>query len=197
MKKLVVLMLALTLITCSFVGTTLARYTSTTTGSDAVTVAKWQIEVNDTDITAATDNQPTFDLFATAAEYDEEGNDVAAERVAPGTKGSFNFKVENLSEVSAKYTVSFTVTFPTGLDNTRFKFYSNEAMSTEITAVDGVYTVVKDVEIEEDDDTADTINVYWQWTFGETADDTALGVLAQNGTTVITVAPTIVVEQVD
>lgn len=189
--RVAVLMLALALVTCCFVGSTFARYTSTTTGSDSVTVAQWKIEVNDTDITAATDNTPTFDLFGTATQFDEAGNDVTAGKVAPGTKGSFNFKVENLADVSVKYNVSFTVTFPGGLDNTRFKFYSDEAMNNEITAVDGVYTVVSNTEIEVADTAEKITNVYWQWTFGESAVDNALS------NTTITVTPTIVVEQVD
>lgn len=191
MKKLVVLMLALTLITCSFVGTTLARYTSTTTGSDTVNVAKWQIEVNGTDITAANNNQPTFDLFGDSTQFDEAGNDVTAGKVAPGTKGGFNFTVENLADVSVKYTVSFTVTFPDGLDNNRFKFYKDAEMTQEITAVDGVYTVANAVEVKVADTAVKTVEVYWQWTFDANAVDNALSAKA------ITVTPTIVVEQVD
>lgn len=202
--RIAVLMLALTLLTCCFVGSTFAKYTSSAEGTDSVTVAAWQIKINGTDITAATDNVPTFDLFATAAEYDEDGNDVAAERVAPGTKGSFNYTVQNLSEVSAEYTITFEVTFPAGVNSERFKFYSDAGMTQEIVAVDGVYTVASEEEIEEDDDALKTINVYWKWTFeaevgGSTNDttDTTLGILAQNGTTVIKVDSDIVVEQVD
>ena len=189
--RVAVLMLALTLLTCCFVGSTFAKYTSTTTGSDSVAVAQWKIEVNDTDITAATDNTPTFDLFGTATQFDEAGNDVTAGKVAPGTKGDFNFKVENLADVSVKYTVSFTVTFPDGLDNTRFKFYKDSERTQEITATSGVYTVANAVEVEVGDTEADTINVYWQWTFAEDVVDNALS------NTTITVTPTIVVEQVD
>ena len=189
--RVAVLMLALTLLTCCFVGSTFAKYTSTTTGSDTVTVAKWQIEVNDTDITATTNNQPTFDLFGDTAQFDELGDDVAAGKVAPGTKGSFNFKVENLADVSVKYTVSFTVTFPDGLDSNRFKFYSDSAMNQEITATSGVYTVANAVEVEVGTTAPQTIDVYWQWTFAEDAVDNALS------NTTITVTPTIVVEQVD
>ena len=190
-----VLLVAVLLSTCAISGT-FAKYTSTVTGSDSVTVAKWSIEVNDTEI-AVNNPSVTFDLFATNAQYDEEGNDVAVERIAPGTKGSFNFKVENTSEVSVKYTIKFTATFPEGIDSTRFKFYSDAAMTQELTATDGKYTAANAVEVEVGDTTAKVVNVYWQWTFGEDENDTALGILAQNGTTVVTVNPTITVEQVN
>ena len=190
-----ILLVAVLLSTCAISGT-FAKYTSTVTGSDSVTVAKWAIEVNDTEIVK--NGAPAFALFDTAAQYDEDGNDVAAGKIAPGTQGSFNFKVENVSEVSVKYAITFTVTFPTGIDNTRFKFYSNDTMTTEISAdATGKYTVVSDVEIEVNDTEADVVNVYWQWTFADTVDDSDLGELAQNGTTTVTVAPTITVEQVD
>lgn len=190
-----VLLVAVLLSTCVISGT-FAKYTSTVGGSDSATVAKWSIEVNGGEI--ATNNPSvTFDLFTTNAQYDEEGNDVAPERIAPGTKGSFNFKVKNTSEVSVKYTITFTVTFPNGLDSTRFKFYSDEEMKNELVVAEGKYTAANAVEIEVNDAEEKVVNVYWQWTFGEDADDTALGILAQNGTTVVTVNPTITVTQVD
>jgi hypothetical protein len=162
----------------------------------------WSFKVNGTEIVAENGaTAPTFDLFQETVEYDEAGNDVAQGKVAPGTKGSFNVTVQNTSEVSAKYTVTFTVAFPEGVNASRFKFYSDSAMTQEIAATDGVYTIAKDVEIEEDDAEVDTMNVYWQWTIGTTeaedTTDTTLGQLAQNGTTVITVTPKIDVEQVD
>lgn len=190
-----VLLVAVLLSTCAISGT-FAKYTSTVTGSDSVTVAKWSIKVNNSEIAVANPSV-TFNLFTTGAQYDEAGNDVAAERIAPGTKGSFNFNVENTSEVSVKYTITFTAIFPEGIDSTRFKFYSDEAMTEELTVTDGKYTAANAIEIEVDDNEADIVNVYWQWTFGDDANDTALGILAQNGTTVVTVNPTITVEQVN
>ena len=192
--RVATLLLALTLITCCFVGSTFAKYTSSTTGNDFVTVAKWQIAVNGTDITAATNNEPTFDLFATNSNYDDATRkDVADDRVALGTSGSFAMTVTNNAEVNAEYTVEFTVAFPAGLTSSGFKFYSDAAMTNEITAVGDVYTVIADDFILMG--ATETINVYWAWDFA--GDDTAVGILAQNGETKVTVAPTITVEQVD
>lgn len=200
MMRLASVLLVLTLLTTSVISGTFAKYTSKVSGNDKATVAKWSIEVNGTEIATTNPATVTFDLFQDTTQYDEEGNDVATGKIAPGTKGSFNFKVENTSEVSAKYTITFTTTFPTGITSDRFKFYSDAAMTNEIALVDGKYTAANAVEIEVGDSEADTVTVYWQWTFGEDSDDTgdtALGILAQNNATVVTVTPTITVEQVD
>lgn len=190
-----VLLVAVLLSTCAISGT-FAKFTSTVTGSDSVTVAKWSIQVNDTEI-AVSNPSVNFDLFATGAQYDEEGNDVAAERIAPGTKGSFNFKVKNASDVSVKYTITFTATFPEGIDSSRFKFYSDAGMTQELTVTEGKYIAANAVEVEVSDVAEKVVNVYWEWTFGDDVSDTALGILAQNNTTVVTVTPTITVEQVN
>lgn len=191
-----VLLVAVLLSTCAIAGT-FAKYTSTVNGSDSVTVAKWSIKVNETEIAVANPSV-VFDLFATGSQYDEAGNDVAEDKIAPGTLGSFNFKVQNTSDVSVKYTITFTVDFPKGIDSSRFKFYSDENRTSEIVANnEGKYTVSDAVEIEVTDTGVKTINVYWEWTFGEDAVDTPLGILAQNGTTQVTVNPVITVEQVD
>lgn len=193
-----VLLVAVLLSTCAISGT-FAKYTSSVTGAATATVAKWSFEVNDTEIAVNGDPSVTFNLFDTSAQFDEAGADVVAGKIAPGTQGSFQYKLENTSEVSAKYTISFTAAFPTGIDNTRFKFYSDSSMSDEkeIALTDGKYTVAKDVEIEAGVNEEKTVTVYWKWDFGADKDDTALGILAQNGTTVVTVSSTIAVEQVD
>ena len=197
MMRLASVLLVLTLLTTSVISGTFAKYTSTVTGSATATVAKWSFEVNDTEIATTTPATVTFNLFDTSTNFDEAGNDVVNGKIAPGTKGSFNFKVENTSEVSAKYTITFGATFPTGIDGNRFKFYSDAAMTNEISVVDGKYAAANGVEIEVGDTEADTVTVYWQWTFGDNVDDSAIGIAARNGTTVVTVTPTIVVAQVD
>ena len=185
--RVATLLLALTLITCCFVGSTFAKYASSVTGeTQTVTIANWAFVVNGKDIVAG--ETPAFDLFDTVnGQYDEEGNDVANGKVAPGTEGAFNFKVKNTSEVSLKYTVSFKVEFPTGLGSDVFKFYYNDV---EINAVDGVYTVVKDVEIEVNDTAEKTIDVTWEWIFTDANENALAG---QN----IKITPTVSAEQVD
>ena len=192
-RTIIALLLVACCISACFVGGTFAKYTSTVTGSDTVTVAKWSIKVDDQDIAA---NQvPAFDLFTTA-NFDEADNDVANGKIAPGTKGSFAFKVENEAEVTVEYGVSFTVTWPANLSSAQFKFYSDSAMTNEIVLADGKYTVVADGTELAIGAEAVTTTIYWQWIFGDPANntnDTAAGVAA--GT--LTIAPTITVNQVD
>ena len=49
------LLVVLTLVSCCFLGSTFARYTSTGTGSASAEVAKWEIELNGDDITEGAD----------------------------------------------------------------------------------------------------------------------------------------------
>ena len=70
--KLFVVLVALTLISCCFLGSTFARYTSGGDGSATVTVAKWSIDVtggsvSDGSITLAMDNlSPSDDEYSSS-----------------------------------------------------------------------------------------------------------------------------------
>ena len=101
--RVAVLMLALSLITCCFVGSTFAKYTSSVSGNDTVSVAKWHIGYLDKTTVDATEvnfkdaTNVTFDLFNTIKEDDglaAEG-DVKTGLIAPGTSGSFSMDILN------------------------------------------------------------------------------------------------------
>lgn len=169
------------LMTCLISGT-LAKYTSTATGSATATVAKWAIKVGGSNI--ATTDTVTFDLFETVKEADgtAEETDVAAGKIAPGTGGSFELQIANESEVDAKYSIALTETNTSSipiqysLDKT--------AWADDLTAINTAQT---DVELDKENGTK-TVTVYWRWMFEGTAQgahsgqtdaaDTALGIAA-------------------
>lgn len=96
------------ILSLTLVSGTMARYTSTVTGSDNVTVAKWEWEYKDDQLELNND-VVSFDLFNTIKDEDGSAeNDVAAGLIAPGTSGSFELKFKNTSEVNAEITISFT-----------------------------------------------------------------------------------------
>ena len=120
--KIAVLVLALALITSCFVGTTFAKYISTSEGSAAAIVAKWDIELND----EAIEEDFNFNLFAVVSNVDAEtgivgtGDDANVDNtrvidgenvslIAPGTGGSVTIKLADASEVTTQYDVDFTV----------------------------------------------------------------------------------------
>lgn len=117
--RIAVLVLALALITCCFVGTTFAKYTSLATGTASVTIAKWDVQVGGVGLHTYTNNVP-FTLFDTIKDTnpaDTEGgdDDVFEGRIAPGTKGEFALSVQNNSEVNA--TISVVITADPGNAN--------------------------------------------------------------------------------
>ncbi len=176
------LVLMCTIVTSCFVSSTFAKYTSSVSGTDSVTVAKWAIEVNDTDAVAK--DTVTFDLFSTIMDSDAQTaeTDVASGKIAPGTSGAFDLKIENLSEVTATYDVKFT--------------FSGASIPVQYsldgsTWGDSLADVADDIEAGG----STTVKVYWQWPFERNADaeDTSIGVAAST----VTVTATITATQVD
>lgn len=192
MKKmsLFALLLAAVLVTSYSVSGTYAKYTSTFSGtSDSARVAKWAFEINDGAVT----DSFTFNLFDTvndtktsAAETDVkvgEGETI----IAPGTTGSFDIKLENLSEVNATYTVDYTVTNTNSIP-VEFKVGDGE-WSTELADVTTPVAVNMGGQ--------DSITIQWRWTFEEEGRDAADTLLGSNGTAKIEVKADITVIQVD
>lgn len=87
--RLGLLALALTLVTASLVSGTFAKYATTHTGTETVSVAKWNASLTTTDGAnpAAYENTVTFDLF------DNNSDDGIADKdlIAPGSSGSYSF----------------------------------------------------------------------------------------------------------
>ncbi len=186
--KIAVALLALVLVTSCIVGSTFAKYTSSANMSgDTATVAKWAFELNDKSITAS--ETFSFDLFAALKEADgttAETNVSATDGslIAPGTGGSFEIKLENLSQVDATYEIAYTVTNTSTIP---VKFSVDNGVTWKDT-LDNVGAT----DISHTNGTAEII-VQWKWAFD--GDDTALGVAAANATEQ-TPAPTITVSAV-
>ena len=206
MKKMsmIALLLVAVLVTSYSVSGTYAKYTSTFIGStDSARVAAWSFEVNDTDMTVA-QNAFTFDLFNTVKDTKDGSteSDVATTEtiIAPGTTGSFDIKLENLSEVNAKYAINYTLTnanipveFSIGTVDEDTEWVSNIASLN-----------VSEVGINMNGTAVITVN--WRWAFVGTestnfttsqtdATDTALG--EKDTLDTISVQASIIVTQVD
>ena len=179
------LLLALTLITTCFVGGTFAKYTSSTTGSDDATVAKWSFHVGNTEFATTDTTTFAFNLFDTIRDTRGDENDVVAGKIAPGTSGQFLMAIRNTSEVNAKYTVALTETNA-----------SNVPLQYRVNGTDWKDSIA---ELSMDALTdkslnhglVDLVTVYWRWVFDENVvgerlhagqtdgTDTALGIAAQ------------------
>lgn len=171
MKKSMLLgaLLVAVVTTGYFVSGTYAKYTSTFEGSTSTArVAKWAFTIDNEGNTALANNF-TFNLFETIVDT-VDGNadqDVAnsAKIIAPGTKGSFNLKFYNKSEVNAEYTIDYTV------DNAGVPIEYSIDGSTWTTDLADITTPVA-IAMGANAD----INIQWRWTF-EADDETETSTL--------------------
>ena len=169
---LALLLLLLVGVTSYYVSGTYAKYVGQVEGEGSATVAKWNFETDNADV----------DFEVNLAEnYD--ASTLTVERIAPGTKGSFDLALVNTSEVG----VDFTVTLGTVTNAPKnIKFYTDAAMTDELTPGTGTITG----QIAAEDSTGLTVTIYWAWAY-ETAngdaDDTTDGEAAKTLTIPVTV----------
>lgn len=171
---------ALTLVSACMVGSTLAKYTTSLTGSGSAVVAKWAPKFTSGD--AAFTNSTVVSLKDTTIGT----NKLTADKIAPGTDGSFSIVVEHDSGSDVAFHYTITMTNKQGMP-TNLKFYSDAGFTTEITTDE---LVSADLMLG---DGAATATVYWKWATGTTAEDaadTANGVAAGEGTFDITCTAT-------
>lgn len=201
--KVASLMMGVTVIAASLVSGTYAKYTSSAEGTDTATVAKWSIQVNGDEIAVSPATTIDFDLFDTINEFDTSTteSDVFAGKIAPGTGGSFDLKIDNLSEVTAKYKIELEETSNTS--NIPIEYSSDG----ETWVMAGSFADITNENLAMTDGT-ETETIYWRWAFtGDESTnykstqtdetDTALGIAAQTTAPTVTVKATITAEQVD
>ena len=192
MVRLVAVLAVTMMFTMCFVGGTFAKYTSSATGTDSATVAKWSFKVGEKDI--ATNDTFTFDLFNTIKdsngtdnETDMSSNDGSI--IAPGTQGSFDLVLTNASQVTAQYAIDYTVT-NTGNIPVQFSVDGGTNWTNDLADV----AASDSTKLAANSGTT-TITVQWKWVFdGNDANDTALGSAA---TATLTVAAAVTATQVD
>ena len=195
--KFMALVLFVTILAIILVSGTYAKYTTSATGSDTATVAKWSIKLGNEDIAKSTEKTFTIDLFSTITNTDgsEEKNvkKTDGSLIAPGTMGSFTLlSLKNESEVNAKYSVTYTLSNESGVP---LEFTTNKddesSWKSDFTAVN------VSNEALATDATATTATVYWRWAFTkDTARDTSDTTLGTTPPTV-TLTAKIDVEQAD
>ena len=191
MVRLVAALAVTMMFTMCFVGGAFAKYTSSGTGTDTATVAKWSFKVGETDI--ATTNTFAFDLFQTIKDSDGTADEtdmslVDGTIIAPGTRGSFDIVIKNDSQVNATYAIDYTVT---NTNNIPVKF-----------SVDGTnwfddinYLDVRSVAINMG--ATATVTVQWMWEFERIDGDTQDTTLGSAASATLTVSAAVTATQVD
>ena len=149
--KVFLIALLIVMVGLILVSGTYAKYTTTFTGSDTATVAKFKVSSNTT--------AETFDLFKTAKEVDGTTADaeVVNGKVAPGTGGKFDIQLTNDSDVKVNYAISLKETNESNIPIE----YSLDG-TTYVTAANFASVSAADLAIGS---TTQTVSVYWRWAF--------------------------------
>lgn len=163
-SRLGILALVLALTSTCLLGGTMAKYATEVTGTGSATVAKWSFKVNGSDSTTMT----AVDLAKTAYK------NVASGKIAPGTQGSFDIKIDaSGSDVAVDYAIAFSNVQhkPAAL-----KFYSDANHTTEITDLANHDSLKGTIAVGAAELTQ---TIYWAWV-DDAANDTATGKAAQD-----------------
>ncbi len=186
--RIAAIVLMCTLVTACFASSTFAKYTSSATvNGNALTVAKWSFEVKGQEI-AVKGTAPTvnLDLFTTILDTNggAKETDVKENLIAPGTKGAFDFTVQNKSEVNAKYTITAKRTVNNAdLKEAVVVMYNGNPVTWNN---DDTATIVTDEPIAMEQSAPTTLPFTWEWAYERTdkdATDTGIGIDAKNGVT--------------
>lgn len=174
--RLGALALALTLVSTCLMGGTLAKYTTTVTGTATATVAKWSFKANEQ--TATINEIKLGDTLS----YNEK--DINKNVIAPGTEGSFDIKLDGTgSEVGIDYAIE--IAKGTAMGDS--KLPSNLVFSTNMISGDNKGKPLTALSTESNSPLKGTINyndgskkktitIYWKWPYdtdtGTTNNDT-------------------------
>lgn len=204
-KKFKILLVIISLaVTLNVMSTTFSRYVSGATGNIDVAFSKWQILVNQVDIT--NNSTSSIDLVPVI----EENDNVATNTVAPGSKGyvdididptnvdvSFNYKIDlavNNEEVKDLIITKYAILNSNYIEGD--KIDTTPILNNNITQ-----DLIYDKTIENFKFEPFTMRIYFEWYEGteEVMDDTAdteVGKKAANEDTPIDITATINFEQI-
>lgn len=202
--------LLITVTALILVSGTYAKYTSSATGTDTAVVAKWDIKAgkNGGVLASLTEGNISFDLFETI--NDEATGvvetDVTSGKIAPGTKGEFELAIQNDSEVTAEYTIDFTVTKGVSVSDAAilFSLDNGNTWTSDLTDITATRLDMDNTSTTDVDESKTTVKVMWKWAYETTngdAKDTTVGTNATAATEetakTITVTAKLTATQVD
>ena len=203
-KIFAILLLIVMLVLMMIVGT-YAKYTTEVEGSDSAVVAKWAWQINDDDV-SKNDTEFAFNLFDTIKDTADGNNetDVKATKIAPGTMGAFEIKVENLSEVNANYNLTLKETKGQDVSNAKIEYsiIGTDEATDWTTAINTFNLTNTMLDMETG---SKTLTVYWRWVYSPSVAqddaDTAVGFAAANSASdvdkTITIEATLNFTQID
>ncbi len=185
-----------------FISSTYSRYVAGTEGNIDMLFAKWQILVNESDITAQNSSNITFNPVI------EPSQNIKDNTIAPTSKGYFDIDIDPSNvEVSFRYIISLS------MDNedmpdlmiTKYAYLPSDYQDGDALEyiTTNTSTITDDLIYDNDGDgfEAFTIRVFFEWYDGEDetmndAADSAVGQAAATDDTTLTINATLSFEQI-
>lgn len=201
LKKIKVLILIASLaITLSLMSNTYSRYVASSNGNVEIEFAKWQLLVNNTDITTNTTSNISFEPTI------EENINVAKDKVAPSSIGYFDVEIDPTNvDVSFNYTIELNIEnsdIP-DLMITKYAIVPNDYLEGDKLTFENITDNSITNTVLYDQKTFDkfTVRIYFQWMEGEDttmtdAEDTVIGNNAAINDTSFTINANIKFEQI-
>ena len=201
LKKFKVLILIASLaITLSLMSNTYSRYVASSNGNVEIEFAKWQLLVNNTDITTNTTSNISFEPTI------EENINVAKDKVAPSSIGYFDVEIDPTNvDVSFNYTIDLNIEnsdIP-DLMITKYAIVPNDYLEGDKLTFENITDNSITNTVLYDQKTFDkfTVRIYFQWMEGEDttmtdAEDTVIGNNAAINDTSFTINANIKFEQI-
>ena len=184
--KIVILLILIVALVSTF-QETYSRYVSNATGNVTANIARWQVVVNNTDITSASSSNVTLTPTFTA------NSNVKSGTIAPGSSGYFDVVINPANvDVSFTYTITLTAdaNAPSSFSITSYGISNgtsyNASGATTHTYTTNEARVVTQNKLYSSAFSAFTVRVWFEWddlntTAGNTA-DTTVGLNSANGT---------------
>ena len=203
-KKVKILLVILSLaITLNLMSNTFSRYVSKATGNIDMAFSKWQILVNNVDITSNTSS--SIDLTTVL----EENSNIATNTIAPSSKGYVDIDIDPTNvDVSFDYSINLEVkneevkdlliTDYAILDNNYIEGDQIETIPLEENSINE--TLLYDNTIDNFKFEPFTVRIYFEWYEGENEQlddtkDTEIGTKAANEDTPLEITASINFEQ--
>ncbi len=203
-KKVKILLVILSLaITLNLMSNTFSRYVSKATGNIDMAFSKWQILVNNVDITSNTSS--SIDLTPVL----EENSNIATNTIAPSSKGYVDIDIDPTNvDVSFDYSINLEVkneevkdlliTDYAILDNNYIEGDQIETIPLEENSINE--TLLYDNTIDNFKFEPFTVRIYFEWYEGENeqlddTQDTEIGTKAANENTPLEITASINFEQ--
>lgn len=154
-NKVIIALIAVTLVVLLIGIWAFARYTTTVSGTGTAAVASWSFKANE--------QTETFTGINLATTMDPVNGKVAANHIAPGTKGSFDIDIDaSGSEVAVEYTIDMS-NFQNRPQNLKFYTDSERTAANEISLTSSKYTVSG--YIAQAAAMTKKVTIYWEWAY--------------------------------